>query len=160
MNNKLCIPLGKNIPGFYVLDHIVYIFGRQLELLRSTKSFWMFYVDHIWLFETFIAKGSTDECSTLQGTNGQVSGTDIEVRCMKLIIMALKNQYQILIQETIDGPWCLLTLIRLCQRLVVINYSGGSRISRRGGVDLGGVWTPEAVTFWKFCMSKRKNWDP
>ena len=39
--------------------------------------------------------------------------------------------------------------------------SGGSRISRRGDVDLvGGVWTPEAVTFQKFCMSKRKNWDP
>ena len=30
-----------------------------------------------------------------------------------------------------------------------------------GGVDLvGGVWTPEAVTFRNFCMSKRKNWDP
>ena len=23
-----------------------------------------------------------------------------------------------------------------------------------------GVWTPEAVTFQKLCMSKRKNWDP
>ena len=23
-----------------------------------------------------------------------------------------------------------------------------------------GVWTPEAVMFRKFCMSKRKNWDP
>ena len=34
-------------------------------------------------------------------------------------------------------------------------YSGGSRISRRGG-----AWTPEAVTFQKFCMSKRKNLDP
>ena len=31
-----------------------------------------------------------------------------------------------------------------------------------GGVDLvvGGVWTPEVVTFRKFCMSKRKNMDP
>ena len=30
-----------------------------------------------------------------------------------------------------------------------------------GGVDLvGGGWTPEAVMFRKFCMSKRKNWDP
>ena len=24
----------------------------------------------------------------------------------------------------------------------------------------GGAWTPEAVTFRKFCMSKRKNLDP
>ena len=23
-----------------------------------------------------------------------------------------------------------------------------------------GEWTPEAVTFRKFCMSKQKNWDP
>ena len=39
--------------------------------------------------------------------------------------------------------------------------SGGSRISRRGGVDLvGGPWTPEAATFRKFCLSKRKNLDP
>ena len=40
--------------------------------------------------------------------------------------------------------------------------SGGSRISRRGDVDLvgGGPWTPEAVMFRKFCMSKRKNLDP
>ena len=30
-----------------------------------------------------------------------------------------------------------------------------------GSVDLvGGVWTPEAVTFRKFCMSKQKNLDP
>ena len=30
-----------------------------------------------------------------------------------------------------------------------------------GGVDLvRGAWTPEAVTFRKFCMSKRKNLDP
>ena len=28
-------------------------------------------------------------------------------------------------------------------------------------MDLGGgAWTPEAVTFRKFCMSKRKNLDP
>ena len=34
-------------------------------------------------------------------------------------------------------------------------HSGGSRISRRGGVDLvGGAWTPEAATFHKICMSK------
>ena len=32
--------------------------------------------------------------------------------------------------------------------------SGGSRISRMG------AWTPEVVTFQKFCMSKRKNLDP
>ena len=24
----------------------------------------------------------------------------------------------------------------------------------------GGPWTPEAATFQKFCMSKRKNLDP
>ena len=30
-----------------------------------------------------------------------------------------------------------------------------------GGVNLaGGAWTPEAVAFQKFCMSKRKNLDP
>ena len=30
-----------------------------------------------------------------------------------------------------------------------------------GGVDLvGGAWTPEAVTFRKFCMSKQKNRGP
>ena len=31
-----------------------------------------------------------------------------------------------------------------------------------GGVDLmgGGAWTPEAVTFRKVCMSKRKNLNP
>ena len=30
-----------------------------------------------------------------------------------------------------------------------------------GGVDLvgGGAWTPDAVTFRKFCMSKRNNLD-
>ena len=45
--------------------------------------------------------------------------------------------------------------------LQMFDYSGGSRISRRGGVDLVvGVWTPEAVMFRKFCMSKRKNLDP
>ena len=38
--------------------------------------------------------------------------------------------------------------------------SSGSRISRRGGADLVG-WapTPKAATFWKICMSKRKNLD-
>ena len=34
------------------------------------------------------------------------------------------------------------------------------RISRREGVDLVGAPTPEAVTFWKFCMSKRKKSGP
>ena len=30
-----------------------------------------------------------------------------------------------------------------------------------GGVDLvGEAWTPEAVTFRKICMSKRKNREP
>ena len=24
----------------------------------------------------------------------------------------------------------------------------------------GGAWTPEAATFHKICMSKRKNWVP
>ena len=39
--------------------------------------------------------------------------------------------------------------------------SGGSRISRRGGADLvGGAPSPEAATFRKICMSKRKNLDP
>ena len=32
---------------------------------------------------------------------------------------------------------------------------GGGR-----GPRWGGAWTPEAVTFRKFCMSKRKNLDP
>ena len=37
-------------------------------------------------------------------------------------------------------------------------FSGGSRISRRGGVDLvGGTWTPEAVTFRRFWMSKQES---
>ena len=41
-------------------------------------------------------------------------------------------------------------------------YSGGSRISRRGGADLvgGGAPTAEAAMFWKICMSKQKNLDP
>ena len=34
--------------------------------------------------------------------------------------------------------------------------SGGSRISLKGG----GAPTPEAATFRKICMSKRKNLDP
>ena len=39
--------------------------------------------------------------------------------------------------------------------------SGGSRISRRGGAHLvGGAPTPDAPTFRKICMSKRKNWVP
>ena len=31
-----------------------------------------------------------------------------------------------------------------------------------GGVDLvgGGAWTPEVVTFQKFCTSKQENLDP
>ena len=30
-----------------------------------------------------------------------------------------------------------------------------------GGMDLiGGAWTPEAATFQKFCIAKRKNLDP
>ena len=34
-------------------------------------------------------------------------------------------------------------------------YSGRSRISPRGAVDLvGGVWTHKAVMFRKFCMLK------
>ena len=45
-----------------------------------------------------------------------------------------------------------------CHDVVI---SGGSRISRRGGANLvGGAPTPEAATFRKFCMSKRKNLDP
>ena len=38
--------------------------------------------------------------------------------------------------------------------------SGGSGISRGGRGPRRGAWTPEAVTFQKFCMSKRKNLDP
>ena len=39
--------------------------------------------------------------------------------------------------------------------------SGGSRIFNKGSVDLvEGPWTPEVVTFRKFCMSKQKNLDP
>ena len=38
--------------------------------------------------------------------------------------------------------------------------NGGFRISRRGRRPRGGAYTPEAVTFRKFCMSKRKNLDP
>ena len=40
------------------------------------------------------------------------------------------------------------------------NSSGGSRISRRGRGPRRGAWTPEAVTFQKFCLSKPKNLDP
>ena len=40
-------------------------------------------------------------------------------------------------------------------------FSSGSRISRRGALNLvGGLWTPKVVMFRKFCMSKRKNLDP
>ena len=28
------------------------------------------------------------------------------------------------------------------------------------GLPVGGAWTPEAATFRKICMSKRKNWVP
>ena len=38
----------------------------------------------------------------------------------------------------------------------LLQINGGSRISRRGGRGP----RKKAVTFWKFCMSKRKNWDP
>ena len=49
-------------------------------------------------------------------------------------------------------------MLRYSDSLII--FSGGSRISRRGGLDLvGGPWTPEAVTFRKFCISKRKNLD-
>ena len=44
---------------------------------------------------------------------------------------------------------------------MLTQYSGGCRISRRGGRGpRRGAWTTEAVTFQKFCMSKRKNLDP
>ena len=56
-----------------------------------------------------------------------------------------------------EQAYCCFVL----QLIVVYVVSGGSRISRRGGVDLvGGPWTPEAATFRKFRMSKRKNLDP
>ena len=55
----------------------------------------------------------------------------------------------------------LLHLYVHCTPWQRVQYSGGSRISRRGGVDLvGGAWTPEAAMFHKICMSKRKNWVP
>ena len=52
-----------------------------------------------------------------------------------------------------------------CVVLAVCNIpkkrnSGGSRISRRGRRPRGGAPTPEAATFRKICMSKRKNLDP
>ena len=39
-------------------------------------------------------------------------------------------------------------------------HSGGSRISRRGRQPRRGAPTPEAATFGKICMSKRKNLGP
>ena len=56
-----------------------------------------------------------------------------------------------------------LGVVWLIRTRCQVNFGGGlcldcytgSRISRRGGVDLvGGAWTPEAATFRKFCMSK------
>ena len=40
-----------------------------------------------------------------------------------------------------------------------VEFSGGSRISHMGGWPRRGVWTPEAATFHKICMSKWKNWE-
>ena len=40
-----------------------------------------------------------------------------------------------------------------------MHFSGGSRISHRGAWTSWEAWNPEAVTFRKFCMSKRKNLD-
>ena len=56
----------------------------------------------------------------------------------------------------------MFDLMTLISDIDHIDSSGGSRISRRGGAwtSKEGVWTPEAVMFRKFCMSKRKNWDP
>ena len=44
--------------------------------------------------------------------------------------------------------------------ILIFLLSGRSRISRRGRGPRRGAWTPKAVTFRKFCMSKRKNLDP
>ena len=42
-----------------------------------------------------------------------------------------------------------------------MDFIGGSRISRGGGVDpLGGAWTPNAGTLRQKCVQKRKNWVP
>ena len=58
-------------------------------------------------------------------------------------------------------------MTEVCEKVMrdpreVCKGSGGSRISRRGGRGprTGGPWTPEAATFQKFCMSKRKNLGP
>ena len=49
----------------------------------------------------------------------------------------------------------LSTYVSIENLCVSLEPSGGSRVSRRGG-----VWTPEAATFRKICMSKRKNRVP
>ena len=36
----------------------------------------------------------------------------------------------------------------------------GGGLGIRGADLVGGAPTPEAATFRKICMSKRKNWDP
>ena len=60
-----------------------------------------------------------------------------------------------------NGVSCLLFLkYILCHPEMVILSSGGSKISRGGREPRRGAWTPEAVTFQKFCMLKRKNLDP
>ena len=42
--------------------------------------------------------------------------------------------------------------------MILTVADSGFPIGGRG--PRGGAWTPEAVTFRKFCMSKRKNLDP
>ena len=48
----------------------------------------------------------------------------------------------------------ILNLGHVSALVLGVGSSGGSRISRRG------TWTPEAATFRKICMSKRKNQVP
>ena len=43
---------------------------------------------------------------------------------------------------------------------VRVELVGGCGPCRGVLTSWGGAWTVEAGTFWKFCMSKRKNMDP
>ena len=76
-----------------------------------------------------------------------------------LVMLILEGKNVLLHSESQNGVYCfekkLLDVLKACGIKPNVQSSGGSRISRRGG-----AWTPKAVTFRKFCMSKRKNLDP
>ena len=55
--------------------------------------------------------------------------------------------------------WAKHIFIKVPRDLSTIK-SGESRISHGGREPHTGAWTPEVVTFKKFCMSKWKNLDP